>query len=149
MVLRKIDTEESEPKTTLKKRSIKAKGKGSGEVFKKPVIAFAVYKNDDNDIFFEPIPIYGNNFGDCDSCGELVTVIPAQPGTYAVYAIFHAIPDEEALLGYDFPGVSSPNWEDVLNQTSYSIEDIQFSDGEIEEIVMFGFPDIEATKQGK
>ncbi len=137
---------DEKPKTNRKRKNQRIKGKGKGQIFKVPVIAYAVTKDSD-EIRLDPIVAYGNRIDPADIYDELVTVIPAQCGTMAIYGVFDELPDEEVLLGYDIPGISSPDWIKVLNQTTYEAEDFELDNGETGKSMLFGFPNIEKLKQ--
>ncbi|PKM77097.1 MAG: hypothetical protein CVU90_08830 [Firmicutes bacterium HGW-Firmicutes-15] len=104
------------------------------------------FKNSDKDVRFEPVVVYGNQIDELDTNGKLITIIPAQPGIYAIFGVFDAIPDEEVLLGYDIPGMSSPDWNEVLNETTYELGYFELPNGEMGRSIMFGYPNIEVMK---
>lgn len=100
----------------------------SDRIFREPVIGFVIIKGEyqfsnrkGKPEYYITQKIITTNWEGLDGDDidlypeerEVVGVIPAPPGSFAVYG---CLPDDTAtLLGYEFPGAYSPDWEELLD----------------------------------
>lgn len=90
-------------------------------IYRRSVIAFVVTKEKScgfQYIYQYPITVYSD--GDSDDIElheeeEVVSVVPAQLGTFAVYGIMPGDSNDE-LLGYEYPGAYNPDWNERYDE---------------------------------
>ncbi len=84
------------------------------KIIKKPIIGFAILQT--TDLVIRSMPLLAGDDWTVEGSSIPLNnqfsgvVVPAQPNSYAVYGMDDKSSDP-ILIGYEYPGVRHPNWE--------------------------------------